>query len=90
VTLAPELGAPASALKESQWYKSLSGPQQQRLLKLLGFTGFGENALSMAFPYMAPDNNNAFFADLIAKAFIMNQNAAASKNLGPAWKPPKK
>lgn len=88
VTYAP--GAPASALKESAWFKSLSQSQQQHLLKLLGYSGFGENALSMAFPYMAPDNNNAFFADMIAKAFIMNQNAAASKNLGDSWKPPRK
>ena len=33
----------------------------------------------MAFPYMAPDNNNYYFARNLAKHFIVNENDAAAK-----------
>jgi len=72
-----------SAIKESPYYKGLSDAQQRRLLALFGdrfARGFDENGLSMAFPYMAPDNNNYMFGDRVAKDFIMNKNRAAAKS----------
>ena len=71
------------ALESSGFFKSLPTSQQRNLLVLLGDPGFGDNALSMTFPYMAPDNNNALFGDQIAKEFIVNKNRKASK--GKSW-----
>ena len=64
------------------------------LLKHTGFPGSGGadlngNGLCMAFPYMAPDNNNAFFADQVAPSFIANENDNASKNSYAPWTPTK-
>lgn len=76
-----------SAIKESAYYRELTPAQQTQLLDLLGSHGLGynENGLSMAFPYMAPDNNNTMFGDRLAKEFIVNQNRTAAKS-GP-WNP---
>ena len=82
-------GRVMSAIQESPYYKGLTSAQQDRLLKLLGKDQFGlgydDNGLSMAFPYMAPDNNNYMFGDRVAKDFIMNQNRDAAKS--GTWKP---
>jgi hypothetical protein len=80
-------GRVMSAIKESPYYKGLTTAQQAQLLKLLGKFGLGydDNGLSMAFPYMAPDNNNYMFGDRIAEEFILNQNRAAAKT--GTWKP---
>lgn len=86
VTYAPE--QIARALEESDWFKSLPADKQARLKLILKHRGFSNNGMSMAFPYMAPDNNNALFADLFAKHFIVNENADASKNLFGPWAPP--
>jgi len=94
VTYAPE--SMVNSLKDSQWFNSLPRPKQDRLVDILkhtGFPGAGQpdlagNGLSMAFPYMAPDNNNAFFADQVAPAFIANNNENASKNNYGEWTPP--
>lgn len=74
------------ALMDSPMYKGLSEPQQKQLVRLLDKLGFDQNGLSMAFPYMAPDNNNAMFGDQLAKEFIVNKNRDAAKTYGP-WKP---
>ena len=86
-----------NSLKDSQWYSSLPKPKQDRLVDLLKHTGFpgsggadlNGNGLCMAFPYMAPDNNNAFFADQVAPSFITNENENASKNNYAPWTPTK-
>jgi len=80
-------GAPAPYLREkvilslrsSPFYQSLPPPNQAELEALIGHLGFDENGLSMASPYMAPNNNNLFFSDQIAQWFIMNDTRAASK-----------
>jgi hypothetical protein len=81
-------GRVMSAIKESPYYKGLTPAQQRRLLDLLGKDhwglGYDDNGLSMAFPYMAPDNNS-MFGDGVAKDFIMNQNRDAAKS--GTWKP---
>jgi hypothetical protein len=68
------------ALRESFLFESLELRKQDEILDASGDIGFGGNALSMVFPYMAPDNNNSLFGDLIAKFFILNRNRAASKS----------
>jgi hypothetical protein len=68
------------ALTESFFFQSLAPGDQKKLRSAVGQKGFGTNALSMAFPYMAPDNNNALFGDLIARFFMLNRNRAAAKS----------
>ena len=79
----------SKALKESDFYKGLDDIKRKQLEQLLTDLGFDENGLSMAFPYMAPDNNNMFFGDQIAKFFIMNEARDASKT-GRGWKAPRR
>jgi hypothetical protein len=67
------------ALTESAFFRDLSAADQDKVKALVDKMGFGDNALSLAFPYMAPDNNSTFFGDLIAKHFIVNKNRMASK-----------
>lgn len=78
VTFAPR--AMSRALEESFFYKNLDPAQQENVSSVAGAKGFARNALSMAFPYMAPDNNNSFFGDLIAKFYILNRNRSAAKS----------
>lgn len=61
---------------------------RDRLKELLGTLGFARNGTSVAFPYMSPDNNNNWFADQLAKEFILNKSRATAKSDGP-WQPPK-
>jgi hypothetical protein len=70
----------ANALRDSAWFKSLPADKQTRLAYLVEGMGYGQNALSMAFPYMSPDNNNYLFAGTLADQFVVNQNADAVKN----------
>ncbi len=79
--------AMSNALTESSFYKNLNPTQQKKLRKLVDDFGFGQNALSMAFPYMAPDNNSSLFGDLFAKQFIANKNRAGAKS--PSYDPKK-
>jgi hypothetical protein len=76
-------------LMESEFYGSLSASQKEVLEKTVDHFGFGGNGLSMAFPYMAPDNNHSLFGDLFAKFFIANRNRRAAKsrsyNLPKVW-----
>jgi len=60
--------------------------QRMDLDEVIDDSGFGQNALTMALPYMAPDNNNSFFGDVLAKFFIMNEKRTASK--APTYTPP--
>ncbi len=69
----------ARGLKESFFYQGLDPAQQHELLKSVGSRGYKGNGLSTVFPYMAPDNNNSLFGDLIAKFYIANRNRAAAK-----------
>jgi hypothetical protein len=69
------------ALEESFFFQSLAPAQQAKIDEIVGYKGFGRNALSVAFPYMAPDNNNSMFGDLIAHFYMVNRNKGASK----AW-----
>lgn len=75
------------ALKESDFYLKLDDIKRKQLERLLDDLGYDDNGLSMAFPYMAPDNNNMFFGDQIAKFFIMNEARDASK-APKDWKAP--
>jgi hypothetical protein len=69
-------------LSESTFFRGLD-PRSQDLVKMMiGDWGYGNNGLSVSFPYMAPDNNNHFFGDLVAPFFIINRNARASKSTG--------
>ncbi|MEZ4362729.1 MAG: hypothetical protein R3B48_21230 [Kofleriaceae bacterium] len=70
----------SKGLMESEFYQSLDAEQQKKLGKIFKYLGFGGNGLSMAFPYMAPDNNNSLFGDLFAKFFIANRNRRAAKS----------
>ncbi|HRC58247.1 MAG TPA: hypothetical protein PKU97_20125 [Kofleriaceae bacterium] len=72
-------GRTAHGLAESFFAKGLTHDNKRDLGKVLHDGGYAQNALSVAFPYMAPDNNNAFFGDLIAEFFITNKNRLASK-----------
>jgi hypothetical protein len=67
-------------LMESDFYKGLDPELQAFMHELVGDKGYGGNALSMAFPYMAPDNNNAVFGDRFASHFIVNKNRSAAKS----------
>jgi hypothetical protein len=69
-----------NALHDSAWFQSLAPDKQARLDYLVQDRGFDGNGLSMAFPYMSPDNNNYFFAGTMADQFITNQNRGAAKN----------
>ncbi|MEZ4401136.1 MAG: hypothetical protein R3B06_14015 [Kofleriaceae bacterium] len=71
--------AMARALTESVFFRGLDATQQQTLSDIVGKKGFGQNALSMAFPYMSPDNNNGLFYELFARFYIMNRNQKAAK-----------
>jgi len=75
------------ALRESPFFQGLPPATQKRLKDLLFNLQFSQNGTSVAFPYMAPDNNNTWFADLLAKEFILNKSRAASKAYG-EWHPP--
>lgn len=39
----------------------------------LGYNGFRGNATCIVFPYMAPNNNNAFYSSYIAPLFTLNE-----------------
>lgn len=67
------------ALEESFFLQSLKAKDRHLTKKVVRHRGYKNNALSVAFPYMAPDNNNALFGDLIAKFYMTNQNVLASK-----------
>ncbi|HZS41092.1 MAG TPA: hypothetical protein VFF06_29890 [Polyangia bacterium] len=70
---------------ESAFYKGLSTQQRADLEKVIQGLGYDRNALSMAFPYMSPDNNNAFFVDRMAHFFIFNRNENAVKHINAPW-----
>ncbi len=53
-------------------FQALSPALQQVLCRVVGSLGFNDNGLSLAFPYMTPDNNNAFFANQIGPYFTLN------------------
>jgi len=71
--------AMARALAESSFFQGLPEPKKMELESNVEAMGYRGNATSMAFPYMAPDNNNRFFAESMAPFFIANRNRAASK-----------
>lgn len=81
-------GRIAPALRETAYYKKLTDAGRDRVEDLLVYLGWGQNGLSMAFPYMAPDNNNQFFGSEIAREYVINRNdnVKAVKTSGP-WAP---
>jgi hypothetical protein len=56
----------------SKWYKSLPNKQQKIYKKLSKQGSWGACNTSVTFPYMAPDNNNAFFSTMFGKYFTLN------------------
>ncbi|MBX2802829.1 MAG: hypothetical protein KTR31_34425 [Myxococcales bacterium] len=69
--------------ESSAFFRSLSEEQRESALDLMGPEhGYGGNALLMAFPYMAPNNNNRFFVDVLARHFVLNRNQGAVKEPG--------
>ncbi len=71
--------AMSRALEESFFFKNLEPNNKDALTELIQDPGYASNALSMVFPYMAPDNNGSFFGSLIAHFYITNRNQHASK-----------
>ncbi len=59
--------------KNQPAYQALSPMLQKLMHRIFGSLGFDRNGLSIAFPYMAPDNNNAFFSKEIAPYFTLNR-----------------
>jgi hypothetical protein len=87
VTYMPGRSMPT--IKDSPLYQHMDPLQQKRFVELLSDLGFSldkggdptkGNGLSMVFPYMAPDNNNAMFGDKVAPEFIVNKNRGAAKS----------
>ncbi len=76
----------ASTLRNSPFFQSLGEADRELLTAAAGSFGFGQNGLSIAFPYMVPDNDNAFFGDRLAHQFIVERAKQASK--GYAFVPP--
>ncbi len=79
----------AGSLKSSAFYQGLSHTDRFLLEKMMDFGWDGDSGLSVTFNYMAPNNNNNFFGQLIAPHFIVNKVARASKVETP-WVAPRK
>ncbi|WP_303673206.1 phosphoribosyltransferase-like protein [Vampirovibrio chlorellavorus] len=67
--------------EDQAFYQQASPALQAKFKKAILHLGHGGNGLSLAFPYMAPDNNNGFFARYIAPLFTLNR--AGCKNIQP-------
>ena len=69
---------------DSKYYRSLTSDQQRIFKEVMGHLGFGLSGdgpgLCVAFPYMAPDNNNAFFSSLIAHFYTLNGKGVKNSN----------
>ena len=65
-------GKVITPFKQSDYFKNLPTERKKIFDVLMGSLGFGRDGLSIAFPYMAPDNNNQFFAKDIAPRFTLN------------------
>jgi hypothetical protein len=65
-------GKEIEALKNLEWYKSLNYSDQIMLEKLMAGEGYGHTCANISMPYMAPDNNNTFFASVFAPIFTLN------------------
>ncbi len=65
-------GKVITPFKQSDYFKNLSAKRKKIFELLMGSLGYGEDGLSIAFPYMAPDNNNQFFRTEIAPHFTLN------------------
>jgi len=76
-----------SGLEASPLMQGLPRAVGRRIRELLGSLGYARNGTSVAFPYMAPDNNNLWFADQLAKEFIVNKSRKGAKADG-TWQPP--
>lgn len=70
-----------TSFKDHPFYKQASPALQSRLERAVIHLGHRENGLSLAFPYMAPDNNNGFFARHIAPLFTLNKSGC--KDIAP-------
>ena len=57
---------------DSDWYKSLSDIDKAMIEKIMYGRGYGKTGCCITFPYMAPDNNNTFFASEFAHNFTLN------------------
>lgn len=68
------------SIKETAYYKSLSELDKTMLKKVIAYDGYGENCYNVSFPYMAPDNNNAFFSTFIAEYFTLNGGGVKGKS----------
>ncbi len=71
---------PVETFKSHPSFQALSPALKKIMQRAVGSLGFKENGLSVAFPHMAPDNNNGFFAMHIAPYFTLNR--AGSKGAG--------
>lgn len=67
--------------EDQAFYQQASPVLQAKFKEAILHLGHGGNGLSLAFPYMAPDNNNGFFARYIAPLFTLNR--AGCKNIEP-------
>ena len=73
-------GEIVESFDETNYYKSLTKGEQVLFGQFMGCTGYGGEGLCVAFPHMAPDNNNSFFASFIAKKFTHNGNGVKNSN----------
>ena len=58
--------------RETDYFSALPDEIKELYSRLLQTFGFDRQGLNVAFPYMSPDNNNAFFNNFIAKYFTLN------------------
>lgn len=78
-------GSEIKLLENSDWYKLLPKSDQLLIDKILFSKGHRDNSLCLAFPYMAPDNNNYLFAGLFAPFFTLNRKGVKGTEY---WKCP--
>jgi hypothetical protein len=67
-------GQVVTVFQDQDSYRQASPEFKATLKQAVIHLGHRENGLSLAFPYMAPDNNNGFFARHIAPLFTLNKS----------------
>ena len=67
-------------LTRSDYYASLLPEQKEMFRSVVGRSGFDGGCLSVAFPYMAPDNNSELFASRFASLFTLNGSGVKGKS----------
>ena len=66
-------------ITRSSYFSSLTTEQQNLCRSLLDGSGYEGGGLSVAFPYMAPDNNSKLFSNNFAALFTLNGSGVKGK-----------